>query len=198
MTPFSVSCGALRQRDVGEQDVCLVLLAFEPDTDEPTDGAVRAVASDDVLGPDGRAVRARHRDAVRVLGQPDDLRAAHHRDAHVVDPGAKHVLGAALRDDQQHPEPRRQLTKVHRDPARRRDLVDRDPARQQLVGHPPRVEQLERARVYGERPGDVRYIGALLEQLDPRAAERQFAGQHQSGGACADHYHIACVHDAGC
>jgi hypothetical protein len=68
----------------------------------------------------------------------------------------------------------------------------------QLVGHPPRVEQFERARVYGERPGDVRYVGALFEQPNTRAAERQFAGQHQPGRPCADHYHVGGVHDAGC
>ena len=47
-----------RQVHVGEQDVSLVLLAGEPDADQLPDGAVRAVASDDVLRRDGRAVGA--------------------------------------------------------------------------------------------------------------------------------------------
>ncbi len=69
-------------------------------------------------------------------------------------------------DDEQHGEPARQLTQVQRGPARRRDLVDRHPTRQQFVGHPARVEQLERARMHGKRPGDVGHVGALLEQPD--------------------------------
>ena len=63
---------------------------------------------------------------------------------------------------------------------------------------PARVEQLERAGVHGERPGDVGHVGALFEQPDLGAAEREFSGQHQPGRPGADHYHIGGVHEAGC
>ena len=58
VTPVNVSCGARVSAHVGEQDVRFVLLADELDTDQLPDRAVRAVASDDVLRPDGRAVGA--------------------------------------------------------------------------------------------------------------------------------------------
>ncbi len=99
--------------------------------------------------------------------------------------------------DEQHRESARQLAQVDRGPARRRDLVDRHPACQQLVGHTARVEQLEGARMHGKRPGDVGLVGALFEQPDLDAAEREFTRQHQAGRPSADHHNIGSVHDAG-
>ena len=58
------------------------------------------------------AVGALHRHAVVVLGQPDDLGAAHDRHTEVVHARLQHLLGAALRDDQQHRESARQLAQV--------------------------------------------------------------------------------------
>ncbi len=62
---------------------------------------------------------------------------------------------------------------------------------------PTRVEQLERARMHGERPGDVGHVGAFLEQPHVGAAEREFTGQHQAGRPGPDHDDIASLHDAG-
>ena len=169
----------------------LVLLADEVDADQPPDRAVRTVASHDVLRRDD--VPSAHctvtpspswvsptTSAPRTTGTPRSSTRA-----------SQHLLGAALRDDQQHREPAGQLPQVQRRPAGRRDLVDRRPARQQLVGHPARVEQFQRAGVHRERPGDVGLSTALLEHPDSGAAERQLRGQHQPGRPGADHHHIA-------
>ena len=86
----------------------------------------------------------------------------------------QHPFGSALRDDEHHPEPGRQLPQVQA--LRRRAVRPRTPAR--LCGssssaRTARVEQLQSAGMHRECPGDVRRIGAFLEQPGPFTPPRR-------------------------
>ncbi len=185
------------QLHVGQQDVRLVLLADEVDAELAAHGAVRAIAPDHVVGAHGVAARALQRNPVTVLGQPNHLGAADDLDPEFFGAGLQDLLRSALRHDEHHPEPGGQLPQVQRRAARRRNLADRHTPGQQLVGQTPRVEQLEGASVHGESPGDVRHVGALVEQFHLDATQREFTRQHQAGRASAHHNNIGSLHEPG-
>jgi hypothetical protein len=52
--------------------------------------------------------------------------------------------------------------------------------------------------VYGESPGDIRHIDALLEQPHRDPTKGEFARHHQARRARANHHNIRSAHDAGC
>ncbi len=186
-----------RQPHIGKQNVRLVLLADEVDAEQSPDGAVRAVAAHHVSGTDGLAAGHFDGHPIAVLRQPDHLGTADDRHAELGGPRLEHLLGSALRNHEQHRIPRRQSAQIHHRPAGRGDLVHRHTAAEQVVGHPPRVEQLECAGVHGECPGDVGLVRARFEQPDAHPAERELARQHQAGRARTHDHYICCVHDAG-
>ena len=195
--PLSVSPGARVELHIGQQDVCLVLLADEVDSELAAHGAVCTVAPDRVTGADGVTARALERNPVVVLGQPDHFGATDHLDPKLVGSGLQDLLRSALGNDQHHSVPGRQFPQVQLFATRRGNLANRHAPREQLVGQSPRVEQLEGARVHGESPGDVGHVGALVEQLDPRASQRELARQHQAGRPCAHYHNIGSLHEAG-
>ena len=189
--------GRARQPHVGQQDVRLVLLADEVDADQRPHRAVCAVAADHIRRP-ARCCRPRRSTVtpsaswVRPdhLGAADDLHAERRPRASRA-PRSVPLCGTISNIANRVGSSRRSSVA----PPRRRDLVHRHAARHQLVGQSARVEQLQGAGVHRECPGDVGHVGALFEQPDVDAAEREFARQHQPGRPGADHDDLGCGHE---
>ncbi len=184
----------LVELDLGDHPAGRGVRADEVDAGLPPDQAAAAVAADEVLRSQRRAVGHLHVDAGVVLGEACHLAAAENRYAELGDPVREDRLEVALPQREAVGVAGREVADVQPDAGEPLHLHDL-PRRQEPVGDAPLVEHLDGARVQtaGPRPVD-RLVGAPLHHRDVDPRERQLARQHQAGRPTAGDHHRVVRH----
>ncbi len=153
------------------------------------DHAASAVAADEVLRAQRRAVRHLHVDAGVVLHEARHLTSAIDRHRQLVDPAGEDALDVVLPQREPVVVPRGKVADIQRDPGEARDLGGRA-LREEPIGDPALIEDLDRARVQAARAraGEV-LAGAPFDEGDIDAGERQLAREHEPRRPRSDDHH---------
>ena len=186
---------------VGDEEDVLVGRAFEDDAVQVTHRAVCAVAAGHPGGADvgERAVglfQGRH-DADRLLLQPHQLNVPSHCHVPAAQRIAEQPLIVVLPQDQQ----KRERAQVAADVAQRHacratTLCPQVGAAgalaefERLLRDAQLRVDLQRARLYAQRPGLQCRPGVAVDDLRAHAAAAELIGQHQSGRSGTDDEHI--------
>ena len=183
--------GLVAHLDLADDPAGRGVEARELDAGDLAHHAAPAVAADEVAGSQRRAVGQLDVDAVVVLIEPDDLPAAEHRDAELVDPRREDALGVALPEREHVVVAGREVADVERDvgvaDSRMGLALGEEP-----LGHAPLVEHLDRADVQTAGARAVEVLGrSPFDDDDVGAGQRQLGRQHQARRtATGDHHRM--------
>ena len=175
--------------DLGDQVAGGRIPPRELDTGGFPDQTASAVAPDEILRPQRRAVGQLHVDAGVVLRETRHLTSAIDRHPQLVDPAGQDALDMFLPQGEPVVVPGGKVADVQRDPGETRDLGHLS-LREEPIGDAALIEDLDGAGVQtaGARAVEV-LAGAPLDDghVDPR--QRQLARQHQPRRAAAGDHH---------
>ena len=117
-------------------------------------------------------------DAIGVLTQIDHIRTTHDLRPKRTSIRLEHPFGVVLRGHQHIRKSGGQPGEVHLELAEHPQPTNPGAGGHQVISEAPRVEQLQRSGVHGERAGEVGLLGTALQYRAAEAGSGKVAGQH--------------------